>query len=430
MLKIKNVEKNSVGFELKIKKGDFLIGFDGFEAIDELDYIFYNEKEKFSLEIEKQNGKKLFFDIEKYEDETLGLNFELQEKDIQTCHNNCIFCFVDQMPKGLRESLYIKDDDFKYSFMCGNFVTLTNLADKDIERIIRLKLSPLYISVHTTDEKIRCQMMNNRFAGKIRGYIKSLTDGGIILNTQIVLVKNVNDGDILINTARELYSYYPKVKTMAVVPCGVTKFREGLCKIEPMDKEYCENIIKLSEELNKEFKHNFFMPSDEFYFKAEKEIPPFEFYGNFEQIENGVGLTAKFIKDFYDTIKAAALKKPVKKLMVTGSAAFKFITDMSKIAQNKIKNLEVSVIGCKNMFFGETVTCTGLLTGGDIFEAVKDIKDNFDEIIIPSCTLKEFEKVFLDGMTVDALEKKLNKKIVISAADGESFFNTLAMDKE
>jgi putative radical SAM enzyme (TIGR03279 family) len=429
MLKILTVEKGSVGAELGIKCGDYLIGFDGFEAIDELDYLFYNEKEKFSLEIQKKSGKQQIFDIEKFEDETLGLNIEIPETDIKTCHNNCIFCFVAQMPKGLRESLYIKDDDFKYSFMCGNFVTLTNLNDKDIERIIRLKLSPLYISVHTTDENIRTKMMNNRFAGKIKEYIKKLAEGGITLHTQVVLVKNINDGNSLINTAKDLFAYYPYVKTMAVVPCGVTRYREGLFAVEPMDKEYCVNIINLSEKLNKEFKHNFLIPSDEFYFKAEKVIPPYEYYGDFEQIENGVGLTAKFLKDYYNTANKIILNNTKQRLLITGTAAYNFIYEMVEKSKEYIKKLNVNVIKCTNYFFGDTVTCTGLLTGGDIFEAVKNITD-YDELIIPSCTLKEFERVFLDGMTVEILEEKLNKKIIISGADGESFFKTLATDKE
>jgi putative radical SAM enzyme (TIGR03279 family) len=334
------------------------------------------------------------------------------------------------MPKNLRQSLYIKDDDCKYSFMCGNFVTLTNVTDKDIERIIRLKLSPLYISVHSMDTKIREQMMNNRFAGKIKDYIKRLTEGGIVLHTQIVLVKNVNDGEILTNTAKELYSYYPMVKTMAVVPCGVTKFRDGLYNIEPMDKKYCENILAMSERLNKEFDNNFFIASDEFYFKAERKIPEYEYYGDFEQIENGVGLTAKFIKDFNAAKEKSVLKNPVNRILITGTSAFNFIQNMAEQSKNLIEKLNIKVVKCVNNFFGETVTCTGLLTGLDIYEAVKDIKDDCDEIVIPSCTLKEFDNIFLDGMTVVDLENKLNKKIIISGADGESFFKTLAKDKE
>ena len=425
-----NVEKGSVGFELGIKSGDYLIGFDGFDAIDELDYLYYNEKENFNLEIQKKSGKKLIFDIEKYENESLGLNLEIKETSIKTCHNNCIFCFVKQMPKGLRESLYIKDDDYKYSFMFGNFITLTNLNDNDIERIIRLKLSPLYLSVHTTDENLRKKMMNNSLAGEINNNIKRLTDGGITLHTQIVLVKNINDGESLISTTKKLFSYYPYVKTMAVVPCGVTKYREGLFEVVPMDKEYCENIINISEKLNKEFNHNFLIPSDEFYFKAEKALPSFEYYGDFEQIENGVGLTAKFIKDYYETAYKTVLKISKKRLLITGTAAYKFICEMVEKSKDYIENLNVKVINCTNLFFGDTVTCTGLLTGGDILEAIKNIEEDFDELIIPSCTLREFEEVFLDGMTVEVLQNKINKKIIISGADGESFFKTLATDKE
>ncbi|MEG2116916.1 MAG: DUF512 domain-containing protein, partial [Clostridia bacterium] len=241
MLTIKTVENGSIGNELKLKSGDILLSFDEIEVVDELDYLFYNDKTEFTMQVQRK--KKIFdFEIEKDEDESLGLDF-VEELTTRTCHNKCIFCFVDQMPKGFRETLYCKDDDYRFSFISGNYITLTNDTPKDLQRIMRLKLSPLYVSVHATEKNLRIAMLKNKFAGDIMEQLRQLTAAGIDIHTQVVLCKNINDGEHLQKTMEDLFSLYPKVKSLAIVPVGLTKYRDNLAEIEPSDKEFAEKVI-------------------------------------------------------------------------------------------------------------------------------------------------------------------------------------------
>ena len=271
MLKIIKIKRNSIGAEIGLEIGDSVVAFDGHTAEDELDYLYYCSKDGFTMTVKDgRTGEEVEVEIEKEEDEDLGLTFEKSTK-IRTCHNRCVFCFVDQMPKGMRESLYIKDDDPAMSFTCGNFVTLTNLSDDGLERIVRLKLSPLYISVHTTNPELRVKLLRNRFAGKIKEQIDRLAKGGIEMHCQAVIVPNENDGEELARTARELFAYYPAVKDLACVPTGITKFRDGLTPIPDVDKEYCEKLLDLVDALNAEFGVNFLLPADEYFVKAERK---------------------------------------------------------------------------------------------------------------------------------------------------------------
>ncbi len=417
MLKITKVKSNSVAKDLGLEVGDEIVAFDGYPCEDELDYLYYLDKERFTLTVrDGRTGKEVTVDVEKDEDEDVGLEFE-KNTAIRTCHNRCVFCFVDQMPKGMRESLYVKDDDYNMSFTCGNFVTLTNLSDEGLERIVRLRLSPLYISVHTMNAEVRCRLLRNRFAGKIREQIRRLAEAGIEMHCQAVIVPGENDGEDLKNTARELFAYYPYVRDLAFVPTGLTKFREGLTKIPDVDGEYSAKILDLADRLNEEFGVNFLLPADEYFVKAQRDFKPVEFYGEFEQIENGIGMTSLFLSEVEGALYALskkrggryALKTPKRCLLISGVSAEGVNRQVAKAAQSAVGGLEVDVLAVKNDFFGHTVTCTGLLTGRDMLAALKKYLSEhpIDEVILAGNTMKEFEDVFLCGMTLQELENAL-----------------------
>ena len=438
MLKIKKVQRNSIGAEIGLEVGDEIVAFDGHAVEDELDYLYYCSKECFTMTVKDgRTGEEVETEIEKDEDEELGLTFEKNTK-IRTCHNRCVFCFVDQMPKGMRESLYIKDDDPTMSFTCGNFVTLTNLTDEGLERIVRLKLSPLYISVHTMNKQLRVKLLRNRFAGNIVEQIKTLAEHGIEMHCQAVLVPNENDGEELAYTARELFKYYPTVKDLACVPTGLTKYREGLTEIPDIDKAYSEKLLDLVDSLNEEFGVNFLLPADEYFVKAERALKSKEFYGNFEQIENGIGLTTKFQAEAYEAlskqgkIRLSSLKTSV---LVTGVSAAKINAPLYQSIENSVDGLTIYSLPVVNEFFGSTVTCTGLLTGKDMVKSLEEFlkERSADEVIIASNTMKEFEEVFLCGMTLKEFKKALKRygvKVKVNAFGGEGLIKILSENKE
>lgn len=425
MLKVCAVPKGSIGDQLHIKKGDILLSFDGYPAVDEMDYLFSDSLPSFSMEVRR--GERTFtVQVEKDEDDSLELELEA-DQNIRTCHNHCIFCFVDQMPEGMRESLYVKDDDYTMSFACGNFVTLTNLNDADLDRIIRLKLSPLYVSVHTMTPELRCQLLRNRFAGKIVDQIDRLAKAGIVLHTQAVIVPGMNDFEDLGKSARKLFSYYPTVRDMAVVPTGLTKYREGLTLIPDVDGDYSARFLDYVDKLNEEFGVPFVLAADEYYIKAGREFKPASFYGEFEQIENGIGMTSKFIADFYDEVRSVTLKEPKRTLTISGTSAAGVVGTLLETANQRIQGLSARVLSIKNKFFGESVTCTGLLVGEDIAEAIAPYADEVDEVILPGNTMKEFEDVFLDGMTLKQLKQKTKiKNIRVNRDGGAGFFALLS----
>lgn len=425
MLKIKKIQRGSVGWALGLEVGDVITEIEGFPAEDELDYLFYSPRPTFQMKVKDSSGEHLVF-VEKEEDEDLGIEIE-SLAPMRTCHNHCIFCFVDQMPKGMRKSLYVKDDDYSMSFSCGNFVTLTNLTDSDLERIIRLHLSPLYVSVQAMNPTLRVKLLNNRFAGKIKDQLKKLTENGIEIHCQAVVVPNLSDGEEFAFTARELFSFYPLVKDLAAVPTGITRYREGLYPIEDITKESARAMVELVESLNQEFGVNFLLPADEYYIRAELPLPDASFYGDFEQVENGIGMTAKFRMEFYGALKKTSLKKKKVSLTVTGTSAKGIMQEIVSDANAKIENLDARVLAIKNTFFGETVTCTGLLTGGDILRALQEYPEHFDEVVLSSNVLREFEDIFLDDMTLDELKKKLKfKNIRVNREGGEGYFSILS----
>ena len=408
MLKIKEVEKESVGEDLGFEPGDAIVKIDGYKVVDLLDYMYYDAQSEFTLSVLTKDGDNVTIEVEKDEDDSLGLVFENDGLEIRTCHNDCIFCFVRQMPKGMRESLYVKDDDYRQSFLCGNFITLTNVSDEEIERIIRLKLSPLYISVHAMDGEMRKKMMNNRFADRLESQLKRLEEGGITIHAQVVLVKGFNDGKQLDYTIDKLYSF-KNIKTAAVVPCGITKFRDGLYPIEDMDGESAKNIIKQVEEGNKRNHGNLVRLADELYLKAGLPLPPYESYGDFCQVENGIGMSVKFRRDVEEIVKLAKepVLKPGKYLSVSGPSIYKFMNEIVSFVEKSCKDVEIKLVPIENKFFGNTVNCTGLLTGTDIYNALKDMAKDYDVLLIPNPCLMQFEDKFLDDWTLEKLGKKL-----------------------
>lgn len=434
MLKITKVKRNSIAKDLGLEVGDEILAFDGIPCEDELDLLYFTETNGFSMTVKDHRlGQETTVEVEKEEGEELGIEFE-KNACIRTCHNRCVFCFVDQMPKGMRESLYVKDDDYSMSFTCGNFVTLTNLSDEGLERIIRLKLSPLYVSVHTMDGELRAKLLRNRFAGKIKEQIERLVQGGIEMHCQAVIVPNENDGEALAFTARELFKHYPAVRDLACVPTGITKYRENLTYIPDVDKEYSEKLLDLVDTLNAEFGVNFLLPADEYFVKAERKMKDAAFYGNFEQIENGIGLTTKFLSEAETALGALVenyrLPKAKKTLLVSGVSAAKTTKSLVQKCNEKIAGLQAEILPVVNTFFGETVTCTGLLTGADIVSAIEAYKKQggtFDEIVLAGNTMKEFEDVFLCGMTLKQMKKALRfDNIRINRNGGYGFVEILS----
>lgn len=437
MLKVKKVYKNSIAKRIGLEKGDELVKIDGHTVYDELDFLFVESALKCLLTVrDKRKGEEHEILVEREEDEAWGVEFVHEEK-IRTCHNRCLFCFVDQMPKGLRKSLYVKDDDYSMSFACGNFVTLTNLKDEELDRIIRLGLSPLYVSVHTMNPDLRVKLLRNRFAGKIVEQIDTLANAGIEIHCQAVVVPNMNDGEELKYTARKLFAYYPRVKDLAVVPTGLTKYRVGLYQISDVDKAYSEKFLDIVDELNSEFGVNFVQPADEYFIKAERELKPVSFYGDFEQIENGIGMTSKFVAEVKSALENldenATLKKPKKTLVISGVSAAKTLSVLLEETVKKVDNLSAEVLAVENEFFGKTVTCTGLLTAVDVLKSIEKYLEKggeFDEVLIAGNMMQETKEVFLCGTTLKQFKKRLRRKrVLVNREGGYGFVQALIQEK-
>ncbi len=422
-VKISGVEPNSICAK-KITAGDNLLAVNSHEINDVLDYRFYTSACKLKLEIETAKGRRKTVKIKKQEYDDLGLCFETYLMDKHhSCKNKCIFCFIDQMPKGMRESLYFKDDDSRLSFLFGNYVTLTNLTDKDIDRIIEMHISPVNISVHTMNPDLRVQMMKNPKAGASLRYLNRLAQAGIKLNTQLVLCPGINDGKELEFSLSELGKLYPAVQSIACVPVGLTKHRDGLPELSAYTPETAAAVIDTVDDFNIHFKHFkgevIAFAADEFFLKAGREIPEAEYYGDYPQLENGVGMWRLLKEEFLSALESCEynLQSPRKITAATGEAAFELIKSLAKEAEKRYNNLEINVIKIENRFFGESVTVAGLLTGQDISAQLENA-DLGDELIIPGSALRDKEEVFLDDMTVSQLAEKLKVKVTYSQADG------------
>jgi len=424
---IKRVFPGSIAQESDLQEGDLILSINGQKISDIFDYRFLIADENLVLEVQKKNGEIWEIEIEKDEYEDLGIEFEnLMIDDTKSCRNKCIFCFIDQLPKGMRETLYFKDDDSRLSFFMGNYVTLTNMSYDDIDRIIKYKMSPINVSVHTSNPELRVYMLRNKTAGDVMDKIKRLIEGGIKVNAQIVLVRGVNDGKELDRTLKDLSALYPGLNSISVVPVGITKYREGLYELKPFDMESSREVIKQVEawqmELLSKYGSRIVFIADEFYIMAGLEIPDYCVYEDFPQIENGVGLVAMLKKEFDDYFEELELKLENKRevSIATGVSSYKYIKEMIDILENKYKNLYVHVYKIKNNFFGENVTVTGLLTGQDIERQLSG-KNLGRELLLSESMLKSGERVFLDDYTVEMLEDKLKTKITIVKNNGKDF---------
>ena len=423
---IKEVLPDSIAEELEIEAGDVLVSINEQPIRDVFDYRYLSEDEELTLLIRKPDGEEWELEIEKDAYEDLGLVFEDGLMDeYRSCRNKCIFCFIDQMPPGMRDTLYFKDDDARLSFLQGNYITLTNLSEEDMERILFYKLSPINISVHTTNPELRCKMLNNRFAGEALEKIKRFYDAGLEMNGQIVLCKGYNDGEELERTIHDLTAYLPQLQSVSVVPMGMTKFRDGLAHVEPFDKEDAIEVIgiikKWQEIIQKHYGTRMIHASDEWYLLAEIPLPEEEDYEGYPQLENGVGMVRSMNEEVDWCLNELKGDDRVRKLtLITGTLAEPVIREQLEKIQKKYPNIDANVYGIRNDFFGEQITVAGLVTAQDIIAQLKN-KELGEVILLPEVMLRSGEDVFLDDLTVSDVEKALQTRVGIVKSKGEAF---------
>ncbi len=430
---ISGVMPRSPAAKKRIAAGDVLKSINGHEIEDVLDYRFYLTEPRLTLCLDTPRGERT---VTLRADKTgdIGLQFDTYLMDKQrACKNNCIFCFIDQLPHGLRESLYFKDDDSRLSFLFGNYITLTNLSDRDVERIIEMHISPVNVSVHTTDPALRCRMMNNRFAGDALRHLYRLAEAGIALNCQLVLCPTYNDGDALSKTMEDLAALFPSVQSVAAVPVGLTKYREGLTPLRPFTREEAADVIArmegMADRLEAEHGHRLFFPSDEFYLTAGLPVPAADSYGDFAQLENGVGMMALMKEEFEAALKEAQGEVSSRHLVVaTGVLAAPFLRELVEKAKAKFPALSVDVVAVVNRFFGERITVVGLLTGGDLIDQLKDVEK--EEVAICNSMLRREGDLFLDDTTPQEVEAALGVPLHITDGSGAEFVRILLRQKE
>lgn len=432
---IEKVELGSIAEELEITKGDRLLTINDEEITDIFDYQYYVENEYLEVLVEKPDGEQWLLQVDKDEDEDLGIVFEngLMD-DYRSCHNKCIFCFIDQMPKGMRETLYFKDDDSRLSFLQGNYVTLTNMSDHDLDRIIKYHLSPINVSFQTMNPELRCKMLNNRFAGEALKKVDKLYRAGITMNGQIVLCKGINDGKELEFSIQKLMEYIPVLESVSVVPVGLSRYREGLYPLEPFEKEDACQVIDLIEGFQRicmeQHGIHFVQASDEWYILAERELPLEENYDGYLQLENGVGMMRLLLTEFEDAMMQRKekgmdhLSRNREISMVTGRLAYPYILRMAQQMEQQINGLKIHVYEIINYFFGERITVSGLLTGGDIKRQLSG-KELGEVLLLPENILRSGEDVFLDDVRLPELEKALQVKIDIVKSSGYDFVSTV-----
>ena len=425
---IASVEPGSIADELELEAGDILLEINGNKIEDVFDYHYLMNEEYVELLVRKADGEEWELEIEKEFEEDLGVSFENgMMDDYRHCTNKCIFCFIDQMPPGMRETLYFKDDDTRLSFLQGNYVTLTNLKEKDVDKIIKYKLSPMNISFQTTNPELRCKMLHNRFAGDSLKIVDKLVEAGITINGQIVLCKNWNDGEELERSLADLYKYVPNLQSVSVVPVGLSKFRDGLEPLEPFTKEDAKRVIAQIEKWQKkayeEYGLHFIHASDEWYLLAEEELPEEESYDGYLQLENGVGMLRLLETEFYDALsREKGDTNPRKVSIATGKLAAPFISHLMEKLTDKFVNTEVIVYDITNEFFGERITVAGLITGQDLKKQLKDV-DLGEKLLLPCHMLRSGEEVFLDDATVTELSEYLQIPIEIVDSDGAVLLN-------
>ena len=428
------IEEGSIADQLGLVVGDTLLRINGQKMEDIFDYQYLVADEVIQLLIRHADGTEEEIEFEKDEDMDLGITFGSSLMDeYRSCHNKCIFCFIDQMPEGMRETLYFKDDDTRLSFLQGNYVTLTNLKDEDLDRIIRYKLAPINISVQATEPDLRRQMLNNRFAGDILEKIKKLADAQIPMNGQVVLCKGYNDKEHLDRTISDLSQFLPYMESLSVVPIGVTKFRDGLTKIDPFNRdearEVLDQIHSWQRKLKEQYGNRFVHASDEWFLLAELPLPDEEYYEGYGQIENGVGMLRSFISEFEACLKEVTGDNRTREVSIaTAKLAYPMICYFAEELEKKFPNLKVHVYCIKNYFFGETITVTGLMTAGDIIKQVKD-QALGEELLLPENVLKADEPIFLDDITLSEFQKTLQVPVNIVQSNGQDFIEKVIGDK-
>ena len=428
--RITGVEPGSIAEELELEAGDALLLVNGQTVKDVFDYRYLTNEEYLTVLIRKENGEEWELEIEKEYEEDLGLVFESGLMDeYRSCRNKCIFCFIDQMPPGMRETLYFKDDDSRLSFLQGNYVTLTNMSQEDLERVIRYRLEPINISFHTTNPELRCWMLKNRFAGDVCQKAKLLWEAGIEMNGQIVLCRGINDGEELERSIRELSGFLPFLKSVSVVPVGLTRYRQDLYPLEPFSREDAKAVIDCIERWQRrifqEHGTHFIHASDEWYLLAERELPEAERYDGYPQLENGVGMLRLLREETQEALRNLKDDGAQEELSIaTGWLAGPCIEELCRKIQKKFPGRKIHVFQVKNHFFGERITVSGLITGQDLKEQLKG-KELGSRLLLPCNMLREGENVFLDDVSVGELEKALQTKIHIVKSSGYDFVSAV-----
>ena len=429
---ISKVYKDSIADELGIEVGDLLISINGEPIHDIIEYRFLLSDEYLEVEIQKQNREVYVYEIEKDYDDDLGIEFTNPIIDkAKSCRNKCVFCFIDQLPKGMRETLYFKDDDSRLSFLQGNFVTLTNMSEEDINNIIKYRISPINISVHTTNPELRKTMIKNKFAGNLYSIMERLAEAQIQMNCQIVLCPGYNDKEELERTVSDLTKLYPYVNSAAAVPVGITKHREHLPNLEIFNEktagETIDQVDKLQKKYLKELGTRFIFLSDEFYIMANRKLLDYDEYEGFIQFENGVGMISKFereIKDYLENLSEDHKSKIKKVSIATGHSAYEFMCEMAKCIMEKCPNVQIDVYKIINNFFGDTITVSGLVTATDIIDQLKD-KNLGETLYIPRSMLKADEEIFLDNITLENLSDIMGLEVVPCLNEGKDFIDKI-----
>lgn len=433
-VKIFDVTTGSHADKAGIKKGETLLSINSNEIVDVLDYRFYQVNRKLTLEVEDEDKNVRTIEMTKGEYEEIGLEFETYLMDKQhSCRNKCIFCFIDQLPKGMRESLYFKDDDSRLSFLFGNYITLTNITEHEIDRIIKMHISPINVSVHTTNPELRCKMMNNRFAGDTLKYLKRFADAGITLNCQIVSCPGINDGDELVRTLTDLENL--GVNMTAIVPVGLTRYRKNLYPLVPYNKETAGQTIdiieKMGDECVKKHGRRIFFPGDEFYLLAEREIPSPEFYEDFSALEDGIGMIAYLTDDVGWKLEELDADESLchKVTIACGEGVFPYMKRIMSMINEKFPNITINTRAIKNNFFGGGVNVSGLVTGGDLIDQLRG-DDLGDRLIIPSSMLRFENDLFLDDVSTDDVERELGVTLVPVNNNGNDLVEAVIAGKD
>ena len=427
---VKSLMPGGSGEELGIEPGDKLLAINGNEIQDVFDYYYYEESEQLLLLIEKPDGEEWELEIEKDEDESLGIEFDQSLMDeYRSCRNKCMFCFIDQMPKGMRETLYFKDDDSRLSFLQGNYITLTNMSDHDVERIVKYRLEPINISFQTTNPQLRCKMLHNRFAGEALKKVDILYRGQIEMNGQIVLCKGVNDGEELERTIRDLTGYLPYLKSVSIVPVGLTKYRDGLYPLEPFTKEDAREVLSVihrwQEKIYQEHGIHMIHAGDEWYVLAEEEVPEEERYDGYLQLENGVGMMRLLFNEVQEALSAVTGDGRQREIsLATGRLMYPYIGKILEEIRKKFPNITTHLYAIRNDFFGERITVSGLITGQDLTGQLKG-QPLGERLLLPCNMLKIGEPVFLDDFTLVEVENSVQVKTDIVKSSGQDLLDAV-----